>query len=175
MEFNWRKSTHQLLRQPRARPGLGWCVHAAAVNEFIMSCGGCRGNAPELLIQIVYTLERYYALLCSIAAYQQMRCHLDLSQFISQTVSSKQQEVRSINWWYYEMLVIATSQQMCATNLAELKTVKMEMDQSKEFPVSLHEGWLHCMTLWLLATRLRHCRGYKDIMEQRIEFKKPFY
>ena len=24
-------------------------------------------------------------------------------------------------------------------------------------------------------TRLRHCRGYKDIMEQRIEFKKPFY
>ena len=99
----------------------------------------------------------------------------DLSQFISQTVSSKQQEVRSINWWYYEMLVIATSQQMCATNLAELKTVKMEMDQSKEFPVSLHEGWLHCMTLWLLATRLRHCRGYKDIMEQRIEFKKPFY
>ena len=170
MEFNWRKSTHQSLRQPRARAGLGWCVHAAAVNEFIMSCGGYRGNAPELLIQIVYTLERYYALLCSIAAYQQMRCHLDLSQFISHHRQSAVNNRR-----FAEMLVIATSQQMCATNLAELKTVKMEMDQSKEFPVSLHEGWLHCMTLWLLATRLRHCRGYKDIMEQRIEFKKPFY
>ena len=45
--------------------------------EWIYYGGGCRGNAPELLIQIVYTLERYYALLCSIAAYQQMRCHLD--------------------------------------------------------------------------------------------------
>ena len=41
--------------------------------------------------------------------------------------------------------------QKCATKLARLKTVKMEMDQSKEFPVSLHEGCLHCMTLALLT------------------------
>ena len=79
----------------------------------------------------------------------------------------------------HEMFVILRCNciwtQKCATKLARLKTVKMEMDQSKEFPVSLHEGCLHCMTLALLTTRLRHCRGYKDIMEQRIEFKKPFY
>ena len=50
----------------------------------------------------------------------------------------------------------------------------MEMDQSKEFPVSLHEGWLHCMTLALLTPGSDTAEDTRILWNKELNLKNLF-